>query len=195
MWVRGRAAIALGYEGASLGVADVFADQALARSTERSTAKPTPQPSEATAPPPSTSTRKAGASTTRRVRTSRPRTTPCRSGGSTCSAPCSWPASAKKHAATDAQDQALAELPQWFSIYFVAKVRPRLRRSRVLSGSRGFATWPRTSLLAPRERLVGGRSQTKCSSKKITSFSSAWSQPKRMCVTERNPAYVLTITP
>ncbi|MFD4921764.1 hypothetical protein ACFWNE_10665 [Streptomyces goshikiensis] len=35
VWVRGRAAIALGYEGASLGVADVFADQALARSTER----------------------------------------------------------------------------------------------------------------------------------------------------------------
>ncbi|MFE0420921.1 helix-turn-helix domain-containing protein [Streptomyces sp. NPDC058953] len=30
IWVRGRAAIALGYEGASLGVADVFADQAMA---------------------------------------------------------------------------------------------------------------------------------------------------------------------
>ncbi|MFE9222761.1 multiprotein-bridging factor 1 family protein [Streptomyces lavendulae] len=30
VWVRGRAAIALGYEGASLGVADVLADQALA---------------------------------------------------------------------------------------------------------------------------------------------------------------------
>ncbi|MEW1661005.1 helix-turn-helix transcriptional regulator [Streptomyces sp. NPDC093707] len=30
VWVRGRAAIALGYEGASLGVADVFADQAMA---------------------------------------------------------------------------------------------------------------------------------------------------------------------
>jgi transcriptional regulator with XRE-family HTH domain len=29
-WVRGRAAIALGYEGASLGLADMFADQALA---------------------------------------------------------------------------------------------------------------------------------------------------------------------
>lgn len=32
VWVRGRAAIALGYEGASLGVADVLADQALALS-------------------------------------------------------------------------------------------------------------------------------------------------------------------
>ncbi|WP_406864000.1 helix-turn-helix transcriptional regulator [Streptomyces sp. HUAS MG47] len=30
VWVRGRAAIALGYEGASLGVADVLADQAIA---------------------------------------------------------------------------------------------------------------------------------------------------------------------
>ncbi|MFE5854082.1 helix-turn-helix domain-containing protein [Streptomyces sp. NPDC056500] len=30
VWVRGRAAIALGYEGASLGVADVFAEQAMA---------------------------------------------------------------------------------------------------------------------------------------------------------------------
>ncbi|MET9375705.1 helix-turn-helix transcriptional regulator [Streptomyces sp. NPDC002992] len=30
VWVRGRAAIALGYEGASLGVADLFADQAMA---------------------------------------------------------------------------------------------------------------------------------------------------------------------
>jgi transcriptional regulator with XRE-family HTH domain len=30
VWVRGRAAIALGYEGAALGMADVFADQALA---------------------------------------------------------------------------------------------------------------------------------------------------------------------
>jgi hypothetical protein len=30
VWVRGRAAIALGYEGASLGVADLLADQALA---------------------------------------------------------------------------------------------------------------------------------------------------------------------
>jgi hypothetical protein len=30
VWVRGRAAIALGYEGASLGIADVLADQALA---------------------------------------------------------------------------------------------------------------------------------------------------------------------
>lgn len=30
VWVRGRAAIALGYEGASLGVADVLADQAMA---------------------------------------------------------------------------------------------------------------------------------------------------------------------
>ncbi|MGW7004856.1 helix-turn-helix domain-containing protein [Streptomyces sp. NPDC054933] len=30
VWVRGRAAIALGYEGASLGVADMFADQAMA---------------------------------------------------------------------------------------------------------------------------------------------------------------------
>ncbi|MFI1012284.1 XRE family transcriptional regulator [Streptomyces sp. NPDC020965] len=32
VWVRGRAAIALGYEGAALGVADVFADQAMALS-------------------------------------------------------------------------------------------------------------------------------------------------------------------
>ncbi|WP_240802045.1 XRE family transcriptional regulator [Streptomyces sp. A1136] len=32
VWVRGRAAIALGYEGASLGVADVLADQALSLS-------------------------------------------------------------------------------------------------------------------------------------------------------------------
>ncbi|GGS39885.1 hypothetical protein Snoj_27450 [Streptomyces nojiriensis] len=30
VWVRGRAAIALGYEGAALSVADVFADQAMA---------------------------------------------------------------------------------------------------------------------------------------------------------------------
>ncbi|MGW1995331.1 helix-turn-helix domain-containing protein [Embleya sp. NPDC001921] len=30
VWVRGRAAIALGYEGASLGLADMFADQAMA---------------------------------------------------------------------------------------------------------------------------------------------------------------------
>ncbi|MFE0701584.1 helix-turn-helix domain-containing protein [Streptomyces sp. NPDC058872] len=30
IWVRGRAAIALGYEGAALGVADLFADQAMA---------------------------------------------------------------------------------------------------------------------------------------------------------------------
>jgi hypothetical protein len=35
VWVRGRAAIALGYEGASLGVADMFADQVIAIS-ERS---------------------------------------------------------------------------------------------------------------------------------------------------------------
>ncbi|MCF3181408.1 helix-turn-helix transcriptional regulator [Streptomyces polychromogenes] len=35
VWVRGRAAIALGYEGASLGVADVLADQALALSGGR----------------------------------------------------------------------------------------------------------------------------------------------------------------
>jgi hypothetical protein len=32
VWVRGRAAIALGYEGAALGMADVFADQALTAS-------------------------------------------------------------------------------------------------------------------------------------------------------------------
>ncbi|MCM2419747.1 helix-turn-helix transcriptional regulator [Streptomyces sp. RKAG293] len=36
IWVRGRAAIALGYEGASLGVADVLADQALAVSDKPS---------------------------------------------------------------------------------------------------------------------------------------------------------------
>ncbi|MFF0433321.1 multiprotein-bridging factor 1 family protein [Streptomyces sp. NPDC004327] len=36
VWVRGRAAIALGYEGASLGFADVFADQALAISDKPS---------------------------------------------------------------------------------------------------------------------------------------------------------------
>lgn len=36
VWVRGRAAIALGYEGASLGMADVFADQAMAMSDEPS---------------------------------------------------------------------------------------------------------------------------------------------------------------
>ncbi|WP_017239699.1 helix-turn-helix domain-containing protein [Streptomyces sp. SS] len=36
VWVRGRAAIALGYEGASLGVADVLADQALAISDKPS---------------------------------------------------------------------------------------------------------------------------------------------------------------
>ncbi|MFI5755176.1 helix-turn-helix domain-containing protein [Streptomyces sp. NPDC051569] len=36
VWVRGRAAIALGYEGASLGVADVFADQAMAISDKPS---------------------------------------------------------------------------------------------------------------------------------------------------------------
>ncbi|MHC0430676.1 helix-turn-helix domain-containing protein [Streptomyces sp. O3] len=35
VWVRGRAAIALGYEGASLGVADVLADQALAIGDDR----------------------------------------------------------------------------------------------------------------------------------------------------------------
>ncbi|MFF4225899.1 helix-turn-helix domain-containing protein [Streptomyces abikoensis] len=35
VWVRGRAAIALGYEGASLGVADVLADQALAVGADR----------------------------------------------------------------------------------------------------------------------------------------------------------------
>ncbi|MEW2374437.1 helix-turn-helix transcriptional regulator [Streptomyces sp. NPDC006656] len=35
VWVRGRAAIALGYEGASLGVADMLADQALALSGDR----------------------------------------------------------------------------------------------------------------------------------------------------------------
>ncbi|WP_406187218.1 multiprotein-bridging factor 1 family protein [Streptomyces sp. NBC_01006] len=38
VWVRGRAAIALGYEGASLGVADVLADQALALSDKRPSA-------------------------------------------------------------------------------------------------------------------------------------------------------------
>ncbi len=59
VWVRGRAAIALGYEGASLGVADVLADQAIALSgrppsacSTPSTAKHTPQPSAATTPPP-----------------------------------------------------------------------------------------------------------------------------------------------
>lgn len=36
VWVRGRAAIALGYEGASLGVADILADQAMAISEEPS---------------------------------------------------------------------------------------------------------------------------------------------------------------
>jgi transcriptional regulator with XRE-family HTH domain len=36
VWVRGRAAIALGYEGASLGVADVLADQAMAISNKPS---------------------------------------------------------------------------------------------------------------------------------------------------------------
>ncbi|MEU8782175.1 helix-turn-helix transcriptional regulator [Streptomyces sp. NPDC048637] len=36
VWVRGRAAIALGYEGAALGVADVFADQAMAISDKPS---------------------------------------------------------------------------------------------------------------------------------------------------------------
>ncbi|MFI1869582.1 helix-turn-helix domain-containing protein [Streptomyces jumonjinensis] len=36
VWVRGRAAIALGYEGASLGVADMFADQAMAISKKPS---------------------------------------------------------------------------------------------------------------------------------------------------------------
>lgn len=36
IWVRGRAAIALGYEGASLGVADVVADQAMAISEKPS---------------------------------------------------------------------------------------------------------------------------------------------------------------
>ncbi|MFC5720062.1 helix-turn-helix domain-containing protein [Streptomyces gamaensis] len=36
VWVRGRAAIALGYEGASLGVADVLADQAMAISDKPS---------------------------------------------------------------------------------------------------------------------------------------------------------------
>lgn len=36
VWVRGRAAIALGYEGASLGVADVLADQAMAISKKPS---------------------------------------------------------------------------------------------------------------------------------------------------------------
>ncbi|WP_328942966.1 helix-turn-helix domain-containing protein [Streptomyces sp. NBC_00250] len=36
VWVRGRAAIALGYEGASLGVADILADQALAISDKPS---------------------------------------------------------------------------------------------------------------------------------------------------------------
>jgi transcriptional regulator with XRE-family HTH domain len=36
VWVRGRAAIALGYEGASLGVADLFADQAMAISDKPS---------------------------------------------------------------------------------------------------------------------------------------------------------------
>ncbi|MEU3722838.1 hypothetical protein [Streptomyces sp. NPDC031705] len=35
VWVRGRAVIARGYEGASLGVADVLADQALALCTDR----------------------------------------------------------------------------------------------------------------------------------------------------------------
>ncbi|NML50774.1 helix-turn-helix transcriptional regulator [Streptomyces sp. R302] len=35
VWVRGRAAIALGYEGASLGVADVLADQALAIGSDK----------------------------------------------------------------------------------------------------------------------------------------------------------------
>ncbi|MFD7785477.1 hypothetical protein ACFV4Q_20650 [Streptomyces nojiriensis] len=32
IWVRGRAAIALGYEGAALPIADIFADQAIALS-------------------------------------------------------------------------------------------------------------------------------------------------------------------
>ncbi|MGA5253434.1 XRE family transcriptional regulator, partial [Streptomyces pseudogriseolus] len=36
VWVRGRAAIALGYEGAALGVADVLADQAIAISARPS---------------------------------------------------------------------------------------------------------------------------------------------------------------
>ncbi|KOT83595.1 DNA-binding protein [Streptomyces rimosus subsp. pseudoverticillatus] len=36
VWVRGRAAIALGYEGASLGVADILADQAMAISDKPS---------------------------------------------------------------------------------------------------------------------------------------------------------------
>ncbi|MEW1719579.1 helix-turn-helix transcriptional regulator [Streptomyces sp. NPDC093109] len=36
VWVRGRAAIALGYEGASLGMADIFADQAMAISEKPS---------------------------------------------------------------------------------------------------------------------------------------------------------------
>jgi hypothetical protein len=36
VWVRGRAAIALGYEGASLGVADMLADQAMAISDKPS---------------------------------------------------------------------------------------------------------------------------------------------------------------
>lgn len=36
VWVRGRAAIALGYEGASLGVADILADQAIAISDKPS---------------------------------------------------------------------------------------------------------------------------------------------------------------
>ncbi|MFE9664267.1 helix-turn-helix domain-containing protein [Streptomyces sp. NPDC005955] len=36
VWVRGRAAIALGYEGASLGIADVLADQAMAISDKPS---------------------------------------------------------------------------------------------------------------------------------------------------------------
>ncbi|WP_338677708.1 helix-turn-helix transcriptional regulator [Streptomyces sp. SCSIO 30461] len=36
VWVRGRAAIALGYEGASLGIADVLADQAIAISRKPS---------------------------------------------------------------------------------------------------------------------------------------------------------------
>ncbi|PRH79420.1 DNA-binding protein [Streptomyces solincola] len=36
VWVRGRAAIALGYEGASLGLADVLADQAMAISSKPS---------------------------------------------------------------------------------------------------------------------------------------------------------------
>ncbi|WP_430727713.1 hypothetical protein [Streptomyces virginiae] len=35
VWVRGRATIALGYEGAALPVADVFADQAIALSNNR----------------------------------------------------------------------------------------------------------------------------------------------------------------